>query len=58
MGGFPDQKKKLNPCIGFASGVQLLLPEKDTLGAHCHAQTILSFSIHLVSLFVGNQPEK
>jgi hypothetical protein len=35
----------------------MLLPKKDALVAHCHAQTIQSFDAYLVSPFVGNQPE-
>jgi hypothetical protein len=57
MGGFPDQKKKLNPHLGFAIGVQMLFPEKDALVAHCHVQTIPSYGAHLVPLLVENQPE-
>ena len=57
LGVFPDQRKKLNPCVGFASGVQMPLPEKDALVAHCHAQTISSFNARPVSQFAGNWAE-
>ena len=45
---FLIRKKKLNPRLGFASGVPTLLPEKGALViAHRHAQTSLSFGASL-----------
>ena len=41
----------------FAGGVQIFLPEKDALVAHCHAQTISSFDALPVSRFARNWAE-
>ena len=43
--------------VEFVGGVQMFLPEKDALVAHCHAQTISSFDARPVSRFAGNWAE-
>ena len=43
--------------VEFSGGVQMFLPEKDALVAHCHVQTISSFDARPASRFAGNWAE-
>ena len=47
----------MNPHLGFASGVQILLPKTDALVVCRHAQTASSFAMRTVPPFTENPAE-